>query len=258
MWWRTALSYALGVIALVALLLVQGTPPRQLPLWIAGMLVVVVAAERYQRGRARSSRSVAITAVAIVDASVLAVQRDGQRPRAYRLRDGGELTPAGASVIAPEWRHDVDLVTQATYGDIARLWLEGDRRRALHGLQPQPATPLEVVRGELVTTKHLLAEPAEPLPILLFHVPSLDESVAELLTLVALDGAVLWQVAFPTAMIRRARQLFVTADQLVFVLGTTPGIHGYGIETIRRRGHEPPEAVVIDRATGAVTWRAEI
>jgi hypothetical protein len=256
-WWRTALAYALGVTALAALLVLEGVPPRQLPLWLAVMVAIGFVVERSRRQSARTSRSIKISGVAIVDESVLAVQREGQAPRAYRLRDGGELATAGVDVVAPDPRHDVALATQATYGDIARLWLEGDRRRALHGLQPQPATPLEVVRGEFVVTKQLLAEPTEPLPILLFHVPSLDEPVAELLTLVALDGAVRWQVAFPAAMIRRARQLFVTPELVVFVLGKTPGIYRYG-DTIRHAGDEPPEAVALDRATGAVVWRAEI
>jgi hypothetical protein len=250
--------YALGATALAVSLSMQGTPRRELPLWIAVGLVVAAGTEVYHRRSARTSRSVAISAVSIVDDTVLAVQREGQKPRAYRLRDGGELASAGVPAIAPERRHDVERVTRASYGDLARLWLEGDRRRALHGLQPQPATPLEFVRGELVTTAHLLAAPTEPLPILVFHVPSLDEPVAELLALVALDGAVRWQVAFPAAMIRRARQLFATADRLVFVLGATRSVYTNDGDRIRPRGDEPPEAVALDRATGAVAWRVEI
>ena len=260
MWWRTVLGYLAGAIVMAGIFLVQGTPLRELPVWVVGGGVLVFVVERVAGRRARTSRAVAVSAVALVG-DTLAVQREGQPPRAYQLRDGRELTTAGLQVVERDRRHDVALASKAQYDDVARIWLDGEQRRALHGLQPQPAIPLEFVAGELVTTDFVLAEPAPApatLPILVFHVATLDDAIAERLSLVALDGTVRWDIGFSTAMIRRAEQLFITADRFVFVLGRSPRIDGSGGRTIRPRGDEKPEAVVLDRATGAVTWRATV
>jgi hypothetical protein len=133
---------------------------------------------------------------------------------------------------------------RANYGDVARLWLEGEMRLALHGLQPQPAEPPEFVKGDLVLTSAIERAPPEPLPILVLHRESLDEAAAELLTSVALDGKTRWSRTFPSPTIARGRWLFATKGRIVLVLQE------------EGRGHH--EALAIDAASGEVCWRTRL
>jgi hypothetical protein len=137
----------------------------------------------------------------------------------------------------------VRLEHRANYGDVARLWLAGEMRLALHGLQPQPAEAPEFVKGNLVLTRALEKAPPEPLTILVFHRESLDERAAEMLTCVALDGKHRWTRSFAKPTIARANWLFLTGGKIVLVLKDDGG---------------PYEALALDEKSGEVIWRTRL
>jgi hypothetical protein len=200
--------------AFAAYLFVDGMPVRLIPFWVAGLVVlwsVPPVLARYARQRT---------------------------PRARRA--GFPQQVAGAA-------DRVRLVTTATYGDVARLWLTGEQRRELHGLQPQPAVAPELVSGQLVITDALATAPPSPLPILVLHRASLEPGAPELVRWIGLDGQTRWETRFPTETIGRARTLVVAADDLVLELGPTATANG-------RRGRGGGELLALAIATGEPRW----
>ena len=246
-------------LGLTGWIYLQGdTSPRELPIVFA--CAIALGGATYVGGRCqaarRQARSVATVWVVADDGGRLVVERSGQPRSVRRLRDGAVVADAAAAPVPRDSSHDIDFQTGTVlFGDVARLWFTGEKRRTLHGLQPQPATPLEFIRGQLVTTQSLLKEPPSPLPILILHSVAVDDDEAERLSLVSLDGTARWELGFETMTIGRARKLHVTGDHLVFELGARSSEYALDGRTIRRRGKEKQEIVVLALGTGAVTWR---
>jgi hypothetical protein len=254
--WREVGAYALGTAAFGAVLFVQGVEPRHLPWWLAGFVVLAWVGERVHRAWRKRSRSVEVSAASVVP-GLLVVERANQLPRAHRLADGIEC-PA-PSAPADSSAHEVSLEDRVSYGDVAHLRFardgESDLRQTLHGLQPAPATPIELIRPQLVCTRMLRTSPPSPLPILILHLVALDDDHAEQLTKVSLKGVIEWTVTFDAPLVRRARWMFITTDHVVFVLGSRPAAYAMGGRRIRAADNKPWEAVALAVASGAVAWR---
>jgi hypothetical protein len=138
---------------------------------------------------------------------------------------------------------EVRLHREVLYGNgAARLWLTGEHRRALHGLQPQPAQAPEFIEGELIVTKTIMARP-EGFPILVRHRRSLAPNADHLLTSFALDGTVRWTASFPRLGIAHLAFLFADAERVVLVTSSRD---------------DDCEAIVLDATTGRVAWRSRL
>lgn len=161
--------------------------------------------------------------------------------RARRLTDG---TVVQAPSTVPDSTADrVQLERDVLYGGgAARLWLTGEHRLALHGLQPQPEQAPEFVDGELIVTKRIAAR-TEGFPVLVLHRRSLARDADHLVTSLALDGTARWTASFPLLGLSRAA--FLLADPERVVLVTSSRADGC-------------EAIALDASSGRVTWRSRL
>lgn len=224
----------------------SGIPRAVLLFWpieLGGLLAVWLLS----RFRPRRPGPVLRVGVSADAGGLLIIERQGGFRIARRLSDGAKVAFDAAKIeppTTPSSADEIDFVSVATYGDVvARLWLEGG---VLHGLQPQPETPLEVTRGSILVTRALLATPTTPLPVLVLHSESNQAGAAEVLTYVEVPGTTRWKASFPQPTLKRAKYLYVTSDRLWFVL--TSGL----------KRNQLSEALALDATTGAVRWRGPL
>jgi len=197
------------------------------------------------------------------DRSLLLVERSGGYRCALRVSDGVQVAKNGAVVLADAasdseigFRRD-----KVTYGDdYARLWLSGDQRMVLQGLEARPGKHKTgaFISGGLVVTRAILEGVPKPLPVLVRHVESLDDGSAELLTSVNYEeGGIRWTMRFARPALDRARHLFTFPEQLIFLF--VPEFKARSLNgSLVRRVTGPCEALALDAATGAERWRARL
>jgi hypothetical protein len=240
--WKGFLFSAVVVAGTAGYLTLQGVSWTELLIFIpiVALCMVIPSLGFWKRfappGRLRDA---AITAEG---GGLLVLVRDGGARDARRLRDGGEVA-LGALPLEPDDRDRLDLRAELTYPDnFARLWLTGELRRTLHGLQPGPKPALEFLRGDLISSGRLAAATAEPVPVLVLHRETLDPGGAELVSSIALrGGAVQWIARIAPPLVGDASHVFVFAGQIVIA-----------------RVAEPAEAIALDAATGAIQWRVAL
>lgn len=180
-----------------------------------------------------------VQAAALADANL--VVRGDRGVRARRLVDGSAGSPPSA--VPDSTDDEVRLDRQVLYGDgAARLWLTGEHRRALNGLQPQPATAPEFIDGELMVTRTIAARTGS-FPILVRHRRSLASDADHLLTSLALDGTPRWTASFPALGLDDAAFLLADPEHIVLVTSSR---------------YDGCEAIVLDAATGRIAWRSRL
>lgn len=219
--------------------LIQGVSRREAVALSAACLVISVVAVTVSNYRKRRQPFDNVQAAALAGADL--VVRGDRGVRARRLADGSVVAAPAAVPDSPD--DEMQLRDAVTYGGAtARLWLTGEHRRALHGLQPQPATAPEFVDGELMVTRTIAAR-EEGAPILVRHRRSLAPDADHLLTSLALDGTTRWTASFPMLGLARAAYLFADPARVVLVTSS------------RQAGCE---AIALDAATGRVAWRSRL
>ena len=162
--------------------------------------------------------------------------------RAFRQLDGAPKPPPAELPAAAE-ADEVRLETTATWADgAARLWLTGEHRLALQGLQPPPAAAPEFIDGRLVVTNAMVARRAD-FPILILHRRSLAPDADELLTSLGLDGTARWTASFAAPCFSGARFLWAGDGRLLFAVQSDDHVC---------------EAIALDPASGRVIWRRRV
>jgi hypothetical protein len=226
-------------VAVVAWMMFEGTSLRAAGAVVAGaglIAVLVVTAGNKVLGRAPLAR---VKSAAVAGGDLIVLGDLGMRARG--LADGAVAPPPSA--VPDSTADEVRLEREVLYGDGAtRLWLTGEHRRALHGLQPQPAQPPELINGELMVTKTIVAR-TEGFPILVRHRRSLAPDAEHLLTSFALDGTPRWTAMFPALGLAHAAFLFADAERVVVVTSSR---------------EDGCEATVIDATSGRVAWRRRL
>jgi hypothetical protein len=232
-------AWGIAGAAVLAYMMVQGSTLREAAAIGAGgalfaALVVTVGNGVLGRGPLARVKSAAVAGGDLIVLGDLGI-------RARRLADGA-VAPSPSSV--PDSTADeVRLEREVLYGDgAARLWLTGEHRRALHGLQPQPAQPPEFINGELMVTKAIVAR-SEGFPILVRHRRSLAPDADHLLTSLALDGTTRWTASFPALGLAHAAFLFADAERVVLVTSSRD---------------DDCEAIVLDATSGRIAWRRRL
>lgn len=223
--------------AVVAYMMIQGTSLRAaVAVSVGGGVVGVLAVMVAGRGRGPIAR---VQAAAIAGTDLIV--RGDRGVRARRLADGRVAPPPAAVPDSPA--DAVRLEREVLYADnAARLWLTGEHRRALHGLQPQPAQAPELIDAELMVTKAITAR-TEGFPILVRHRRSLAPDADHLLTSLALDGTARWTATFPALGLEHAAFLFADPERIVIVTSSRD---------------DGCEAIALDAASGRVTWRSPL
>lgn len=239
------LLFALGGLAVLGVWMwLDGVSPRGI---VAGELAFVVGAVLVSLpsgrllGLGRDGRGQAVSEVVL----------DANGSRLLLLRPGGHVASLdlsdGALGVGPDAFPDGPGATltraqEATYGDVARLWLTGERRHTLHGLHGGGCVP-EFVSGALLLTPVLREAPPDPLPVLVAHAESLNDGAAELLTRLELvGGAESWTARFVEPTLVHATHLVLTEDRVVVIL----------------RGPGGPQALALAWDTGAQLWKVRL